>query len=78
MVNIFFENLFICLFRHHWLVTNIPGDRVAEGTVLSQYIGAGPPEKTGLHRYVYLVYKQPGKIEGMTKIIKLVFRIETL
>lgn len=25
-------------------------------------MGAGPPEGTGLHRYVYLVFKQPGKI----------------
>ncbi|CAD5215644.1 unnamed protein product [Bursaphelenchus okinawaensis] len=48
---------------HHWLVVNIPGNDISKGEVLSEYIGAGPPEKTGLHRYVYLVYKQPGKIE---------------
>lgn len=61
---------------HHWLVVNIPGNDISRGDVLSEYIGAGPPEKTGkhilkniyhifvlgLHRYVYLVYKQPGKI----------------
>ncbi|MFH4979470.1 hypothetical protein AB6A40_006179 [Gnathostoma spinigerum] len=47
---------------HHWLVINIPGNDVSRGEVLSEYIGAGPPPKTGLHRYVYLVYKQPGRI----------------
>lgn len=41
---------------------NIPGDKVAEGEVLSDYIGSGPPPNTGLHRYVFLVYKQPGKL----------------
>ncbi|VVD00619.1 unnamed protein product [Leptidea sinapis] len=47
---------------HHWLVVNIPGDKVADGEVLSGYIGSGPPEGTGIHRYVYIVYKQPGKL----------------
>jgi len=48
---------------HHWLVGNIPGEAINEGDVLSEYVGAGPPKGTGLHRYVLLVYKQPeGKI----------------
>ncbi|KOB66487.1 Phosphatidylethanolamine binding protein isoform 2, partial [Operophtera brumata] len=47
---------------HHWLVGNIPGTSVAEGDVLSAYVGSGPPPGTGLHRYVFLVYKQPGKL----------------
>ncbi|KAF2888145.1 hypothetical protein ILUMI_18028 [Ignelater luminosus] len=47
---------------HHWLVGNIPGNNISEGDTLSEYIGAGPPKNTGLHRYVLLVYKQPGKI----------------
>jgi len=29
---------------------------------MSQYVGAGPPKDTGLHRYVFLIYKQPGKL----------------
>ncbi|CAG9104009.1 unnamed protein product [Plutella xylostella] len=29
---------------------------------LSAYVGSGPPPGTGLHRYVFLVYKQPGKL----------------
>jgi phosphatidylethanolamine-binding protein (PEBP) family uncharacterized protein len=47
---------------HHWLVVNVPGTKVNSGEAISQYIGSGPPEKTGLHRYVLLVYKQQGKI----------------
>ncbi|CAD6999751.1 protein D3 [Ceratitis capitata] len=47
---------------HHWLVGNIPGCDVSKGEVLSAYIGSGPPPGTGLHRYVFLVYKQSGKL----------------
>lgn len=41
---------------------NIPGSDVSKGDVLSDYIGSGPPQGTKLHRYVFLVYKQPNKI----------------
>lgn len=61
---------------HHWLVVNIPGDDVSKGDVLSEYVGSGPPPNTGflyhhrnrnylfvgLHRYVFLVYKQSARI----------------
>ncbi|XP_047999604.1 phosphatidylethanolamine-binding protein 1-like [Leguminivora glycinivorella] len=51
---------------HHWLVSNIPGNNVAAGETLSAYVGSGPrsnlPQGTGLHRYVFLVYQQPGKL----------------
>ncbi|XP_044256809.1 protein D2-like isoform X2 [Tribolium madens] len=47
---------------HHWLVGNIPGGNVNQGETLSAYVGSGPPEGTGLHRYVFLIYKQNGKI----------------
>lgn len=47
---------------HHWLIGNIPGSDLSKGEVLSAYIGAGPPQGTGLHRYVFLLYKQPGKL----------------
>lgn len=48
---------------HHWLVGNIPGNDVASGEVLSAYIGSGPPQGTGIHRYVFIVYKQPSKLK---------------
>ena len=38
----------------HWLVVNIPGCEVSKGEALSIYIGSGPPQGTGLHRYVFL------------------------
>jgi len=47
---------------HHWLVVNIPGNELAKGDTLSEYVGSGPPKGTGLHRYVFLVYKQPTKL----------------
>lgn len=53
---------------HHWLVVNIPGNKISEGEVLSEYVGSGPPKGTGLHRYVFLVYKQnDGKIKPSEK-----------
>lgn len=47
---------------HHWLVGNIKGNDVKSGDVLSAYVGSGPPQGTGLHRYVFLVYQQNGKL----------------
>ncbi|KAK4873754.1 hypothetical protein RN001_013114 [Aquatica leii] len=46
----------------HWVVGNIPGKLVNLGDTITQYIGACPKESTGLHRYVFLIYKQPSKI----------------
>ena len=39
----------------HWMVANIPGTHVDQGTQLASYLGAGPPENSGLHRYPYVV-----------------------
>jgi len=47
---------------HHWLVGNIPGDQIGKGDLLSAYIGSGPPKGTGLHRYTFLVFEQPGSL----------------
>ncbi|XP_054726080.1 phosphatidylethanolamine-binding protein homolog F40A3.3-like [Anastrepha obliqua] len=52
----------------HWLVINIPANKVAEGQTVAEYVGSGPPEGTGLHRYIFLVFKQPAKIDT-TKFI---------
>lgn len=32
---------------HHFLVTNMKGNNVGSGTVLSDYVGSGPPKGTG-------------------------------
>uniref|UniRef100_A0A183CKV0 Phosphatidylethanolamine-binding protein n=1 Tax=Globodera pallida TaxID=36090 RepID=A0A183CKV0_GLOPA len=44
------------------LVVNIPGTELDKGDVLSEYVGVGPPQDTGMHRYVFLIYQQKSKI----------------
>lgn len=44
------------------MVVNIPGNNIRQGTEIAEYIGAAPPENSGLHRYVYLVYLQDGPL----------------
>lgn len=53
----------------HWLVVNIPGYRVSRGTTMAEYIGSAAPNGTGLHRYIFLIYKQPGRINPDEKKI---------
>ncbi|XP_030371721.1 protein D2 [Scaptodrosophila lebanonensis] len=43
----------------HWLVVNIPDNQLNLGDVRAGYMGSMPPEGSGLHRYVFLLYKQP-------------------
>jgi ubiquitin carboxyl-terminal hydrolase L3 len=48
----------------HWLAVNVPGsDLTQKGDVLAEYVGAAPPQDSGLHRYIVLVYKQEGKCD---------------
>lgn len=42
---------------------NVANGDVTQGDTLFEYLGSGPPEKTGLHRYVFLVFEQPGKLD---------------
>jgi len=46
----------------HWVVVNIPGNNVSKGDVISAYAGPTPPQGTGLHRYVFMLYKQSKKL----------------
>lgn len=46
----------------HWLVVNVPGCDLVKGDTIAEFVGSGPPEGTGLHRYVFLAYQQPGPI----------------
>ncbi len=45
----------------HWLIVNIPGNRIKDGELKTAYIGAGAPKDTGLHLYIFFVFKQEGK-----------------
>ena len=42
----------------HWLVVNISGNDLSTGETKWQYIGSGPPSGSGLHRYIFLLFKQ--------------------
>jgi len=47
----------------HWNVVNIPGNKLEQGETIIEFIGSGPPKDTGLHRYIFLLFKQKnGKI----------------
>lgn len=46
----------------HWLVTNIKDNSVASGDELASYRGPSPP--IGTHRYVFMLFKQPGPIKA--------------
>lgn len=37
---------------------NVNGADLSSGDVIFPYIGSGPPEGTGLHRYVFLLFRQ--------------------
>jgi len=47
----------------HWLVVNIPGTEISKGETLAAFVGSGPSKSSGLRRYIFLVFKQPGIIE---------------
>nr|XP_056715626.1 phosphatidylethanolamine-binding protein 1-like [Euleptes europaea] len=47
---------------HHFLVTNMKGNDISSGCILSDYVGSAPAKGTGLHRYVWLVYEQPQRL----------------
>jgi phosphatidylethanolamine-binding protein len=54
----------------HWTVINIPGCDVSAGAHVAEYVGSGPPKGTGLHRYIFLLYKQQeGKIVKEVPIV---------
>ncbi|XP_072154902.1 OV-16 antigen isoform X2 [Bemisia tabaci] len=48
-----------------WLVGNIPGNDIKNGTLIADYAGMVPFYEEGLHRYVFFVYEQEdaGKID---------------
>ncbi|XP_055849017.1 protein D1-like [Episyrphus balteatus] len=54
----------------HWLVVNIPGNKVSEGQSVVDYVGSGPPLGSGKHRYIFLVFKQPNEIKTSLYISK--------
>ncbi|KAJ1072038.1 hypothetical protein K5549_013905 [Capra hircus] len=47
----------------HWLVTNIPGDRVAEGQETCPYLPPFPARGSGFHRFAFVLFKQDKPID---------------
>lgn len=43
----------------HWLIMNILNSDIKSGDEIVEYRGSGPPKDTGLHRYIFLIFKQP-------------------
>jgi len=74
----------------HWLKVNVPcdlgetecggsGDEGGKGDVIVSFNPSGPPPKTGLHRYIFLLFSQQGQPTGChhidpKKVEKLTFR----
>jgi phosphatidylethanolamine-binding protein len=54
----------------HWLVGNIHGNAVDKGDLLVNFFPSAPPKDSGEHRYVFLLFKEPEKInfKGYEKI----------
>eukprot|EP01128_Nolandella_sp_AFSM9_P010192 TRINITY_DN700_c0_g1_i1.p2 TRINITY_DN700_c0_g1~~TRINITY_DN700_c0_g1_i1.p2 ORF type:complete len:220 (+),score=65.88 TRINITY_DN700_c0_g1_i1:69-662(+) len=46
----------------HYIHTNIEGNDLSTGEVVYGYVGVGAPKDTGLHRYVYFLFQQEGKV----------------
>lgn len=46
----------------HWLVVNIPDNSIRDGLPIAEYLGSGAPIDSGLHRYIFLIYRQSGRI----------------
>lgn len=47
----------------HWLVTNIPGNRVTEGQETCPYLPPFPARGSGFHRFAFLLFKQDKRID---------------
>ncbi|KAL3860403.1 hypothetical protein ACJMK2_010528 [Sinanodonta woodiana] len=47
----------------HWMVGNIPGQSVSVGEVVCPYMQPFPLKGTGLHRYIFVLFKQSKKID---------------
>lgn len=47
----------------HWLVINIQDpSKLSDGKEIVPYLGPGPPEGSGLHRYIFLAFRQPARL----------------
>jgi phosphatidylethanolamine-binding protein (PEBP) family uncharacterized protein len=52
----------------HWLIINIPGNKLNNGDTILPYKGPSPPPKTGIHRYIFELYKQNNRLEPLETV----------
>ncbi len=60
----------------HWLVVNIPEDRVDQGETLVEYMPPTPP--SGTHRYYVGLYRQPMTVQVGAEPERTGFSIDEL
>lgn len=60
----------------HWHVGNIQGNNIDKADVLTAFFPSTPPKNTGEHRYVFLLFKQPTKIDFNGHIIIPTFEMD--
>ncbi|XP_072154907.1 protein D3 isoform X1 [Bemisia tabaci] len=53
----------------HWILVNIPGANWTQGFCLTEYIGILGYYEHAIHRYVFLLYKQPGKLKFTERVL---------
>lgn len=46
----------------HFLDINIPNNNITNGQILLYYKGPSPPPKSGIHRYIFLLFEQLDRI----------------
>lgn len=49
---------------HHFLVTNMKGNDISSGHVLSDYVGSGPPKGTGKFPFSMHYLSESGQVDG--------------
>ena len=48
----------------HWVTINVPGNAISHGQQLLNYKGPAPPQGTGIHRYIFLIFEQGKRINA--------------
>lgn len=62
----------------HWLIINIKNN-INDGNILIPYKGPAPPINTGIHRYIFLLFKQDNLINKNNLLnIDRIFNIKDL
>jgi phosphatidylethanolamine-binding protein (PEBP) family uncharacterized protein len=46
----------------HWVVVNIPGNKIDSGKKLFEYKGPNPPSGSGIHHYIFEILEQESEI----------------